>query len=512
MLIDSQAGAHAHDVRAVLFATRVASADIPVSKNYPSALLPFGTKSFVEQIFEHLADIGIHELDLIVSDQPEFFRRIVDNGERWGTKVHWHLVKNPLAPYDTLRHMAANSSNRVLIGHADSWISGATLLRLLECNSAIYRELPCTSWAGWASIDPSVLKTISSAADFDALGALVRPLESSQWVVPDFGHFASALDARGLLEAQQNAVSIDATSRIPTGWIPTLWGAMSPSAYVHPRATMIGPSLIGPGCLVYEGATVGPGVVLAEDVVISPGSVVSQSLIMPDTILGKYVEFHDSIAQGNEIQSVTRGQRTAMPGHYGSLMLLHTTPHSKSSYFGRTMAKLCLVLLLPFSAVDALVRAINGFPLRWTSQHVVASEDDTSSSLTILTVRIAKPESSRSGRLLAQVGALLDVAKGTRCWFGIRPRSRSEWNDLLPDWKVMFSHAPIGLFHAPAWQDPIECVGLESCAIADVYFTAPLSWCQGLNLRCSILWLAVRYPSRLSFFDQMKSPASVDIQ
>ena len=66
------------------------------------------------------------------------------------------------------------------------------------------------------------------------------------------------------------------------------------------------------------------------------------------------------------------------------------------------------------------------------------------------------------------LAGLRDIAAGRRCWFGARPRGFSQWYALRPEWQEILSRTPVGLLHAPAWNDD-PSQREEACAAADIY-------------------------------------------
>ena len=160
-------------LRAVLFATTTVAKDIPVPGDFPLALLPYGWRSFIEAAIEQLADLGVRELDLVVSSRPEELRQLLGLGERWGVNLRWHLVKDAALPYSTLRVMGLEPDQRVLLGQAGRLVSERALASLLAQDqiAALADEQDGATWAGWASTRASVLLNLPPHSDERALGS-----------------------------------------------------------------------------------------------------------------------------------------------------------------------------------------------------------------------------------------------------------------------------------------------------------------------------------------------------
>lgn len=83
---------------------------------------------------------------------------------------------------------------------------------------------------------------------------------------------------------------------------------------------------------------------------------------------------------------------------------------------------------------------------------------------------------------VAFYGAVLDVIQGRRRWFGLRPRNTSEWYALSRDWQNLFSHAMLGVFHAPSWREDIGTPESESLAVADAFMVVHSTLAYRLGL------------------------------
>ena len=235
------------DLRAVLFATPRASADLPVAADFPAALLPLGHATLVECLLEQLALAGATEIDIVVCDRPEGLRAALGDGERWGVRLRWHLARDPERPYAMLRLAQLPQSRRVVIGHADRWIGPAAIRRLLQEDQVLLQldRADALAWTGWASVPGAMLRSALSNFDQRELGAELMRRGLRPSVLPASSP-APVLDAQGLLEAQRAMTGGGADAPLPAASITMSSGALSPLARVDPAATIVGPVLIGP--------------------------------------------------------------------------------------------------------------------------------------------------------------------------------------------------------------------------------------------------------------------------
>ncbi len=461
--------------RVVLFMTAPSAGDVPVSGPLPASLLPFGSATFAERVLDSCARAGLTEIDLVVSEQPEKLRKQLGDGWRWGVKLNWHLAKESATPYGLLHAMGFAPGQRVLIGHGHRWVADSVVRALAEADRAAVRVGPAVAWTGWVSMDSLFLNAISPHADYAALAEVAVSLQSRQCLMVPRGEFAWGGTALELLQAQELALRDESGLHVPATWLRFPWGAMSPDASVHPQAAIQGPVLVGPRCMVDRDARVGPGVVLSRDVLVSGGAVVRDALILPNTYVSGSVTLDHAVVQGNVVQDLTWSARTTLPQRDGVLGTLAPKAAPRADWSGRLLAALLALLLAPALVAVALSQWLRRRPAGWRSIDVVTGRNEENGWLQRTWLRDGALHAGLAGWLQGRYGALLDVAQGRRHWFGIRPRGTAQWYALRRDWQVLFSHQPVGFFHAPSWIDLAGHPDGEALAAADAYFTVRAS-------------------------------------
>ena len=475
-LNSESAEAAAQGVRAVLFANRRVAGDLPLPLDYPAAALPLGCQTIIEHLMEQLAMAAVTDVDLVVSDRPELLRNLLGDGERWGLRLHWHLAKVPSRPYGILAALAAKPARRVLIGHADVCLSTRDLMRLTCLNALSLQtdELEGSRWASWACVNPAQLRGLASDLDADGLYAAllaagVPPLMGAEEPVADLR------SAKALLQAQFGDGE-RALQQVPAAWVRQRWGAMSPLARVHPQATLIGPVFIGPGCVVEAGVRLGPQTVLSRDVIVSAGSSIQHSLLLPQTYVGANLELSHSVVNGSRVRHVQWDVESAPASTDALLLSLNAHGLHASELVGRTLAGLAVLALAPALALHLGLGRLRGRLPSWELRPVVSGRHGLTGeprfSLLHCPVQDGEPRPRHGaggrGSAWAWAAGLIDVARGSRSWIGMRPRSRSQWYALRPEWQQILAATPVGLLHAPAWADEAALLD-EACAAADVF-------------------------------------------
>ena len=452
--------------RVVIFMTTYRSADIPSLDNSLACLLPLGSATFAERIMETCALAGLRDIDVVISDHPESVRAALGDGSTWGLKITWHLARDTVTPYKILTGLNFLDDHLVVIGHAHQWISARVLTALLHRPGAAMHIGQAVSWSGWYSDSAPNVGQIESYEDYASMTRLVESLPMPI-VLAQTNEFVNVGSAADLLQAQGLGL-YHAVPSVPASWSRMPWGAMSPDATVSLGATIIGPVLIGPNCVVDDSAQVGPNVVLSQDVFVSSGAQVRRSVILPNTYVDGRVTLDQVIAQGNTIQNLKWDVRTVLVQEDAILTPLFSTTENRTPLSSKILGVLLAVLLLPCLVLFAGLQGLLQRPMSWRRVQVVKSRNFDNGPLLMVTVR----QASSDGWLptcISFYGAILDVIQGRRRWFGLRPRNTSEWYALSRDWQNLFSHAMLGVFHAPSWSEVRDNHQSESLAAADAY-------------------------------------------
>lgn len=478
--------------RAIIFATFSSPRGIPVHDDFPAALLPLGSSTIIEQLMTQLSAISIKEIDIVVSLNPEGLREVLGNGERWGVKLNWHLAKDPQRPYEALRGQYTGRDTPVLLGHADCWLSQKAMTELIEGKTMAMQvdAQDRLAWLGWASINPALLKVLSQHGTKSELEALLSSTHPQRTIL-NAADCALVHGPESLLKAQDLAFGLPCALFAPATWLKFPWGCMSPEAYLSSDAEVLGPAIIGPGCMIMDGAKIGPSAVLTKNVVVSHGTKVSHSIVMPGSFLSHDLDVDGSIVNAEAVLNVRLNVRTVLEASEGVLLGLSGNSPDLKRYIGQVLAIACAAGLQPVVLPYLAMRRILGKPLPWRSQIVVTGRDPHSRKLYTSLMRCSPMGLEHPIPLMAHFGALLDVAQGVRRWFGVRPRHPNEWYSLSHEWQGLLAGAPIGLMHSAAWKDVGE-QGSESIGAADVFYVVQHGSAEYLRISVKALKRFVR--------------------
>lgn len=479
------------NVRTVIFLTTLSDASIP-GAHYPLAsLLPLGHAAFAEHVVQACAAAGLRDIDLVASEHTELLRALLDDGARWGLRFRWHLVRDGATPYGLLRDTLAGSTGRLLIGHGHQWLDAEVITSLLLANGVAVLLDRETAWTGWTSLGAAEAQSLPLHADALVLSdwMLQRAARHGRLVQP--AQQAEPGTAANLLAQQGRMLSHAGMALAPATWLRMPWGLMSPQAHVHPQATLRGPVLVGPGCVINRGARVGPSVVLSEDVMLASGAVVQGSLVLANTYVSGEVLLEQAVAQGASVHHTAWDVRNTLAPRDALLLPLQSAPTRRGMSLMRSVASRLFaaglgLFLLPLWPLLALGASVSGQPVAWRRARTVLGVDGNNQLRTI-DLRQAPADAGWCAPAIGFLGALLDVVQGRRRWFGVRPRNPSQWYALRRDWQRLFSGTPIGVFHAPAWAEDAGQQDSEMWAVADAYFAVAGGWRERLRILIGFL-------------------------
>jgi N-acetylglucosaminyldiphosphoundecaprenol N-acetyl-beta-D-mannosaminyltransferase len=449
-------------LRAVILATRAADGRLPLPPAWPAALLPLGHQSILEHLLGRLSQAGVRDVDLVAGEHLPDLRELLGDGERWGIRLQWRLPAPEGHVDDCIAAAARQTGDRLLVGLGHVLPDENLLGRLVTAN------LRCLDLAAdpahapaWSSLSPGSL----------LLPAAARPAEPVVECVDD-GALVSVASAEEWRLAQARWISGEPVAIAPASWIRKPWGAVSPTARVHPSARMQGPVLIGPGCIVEAGAEIGPLSVLTRDVVVSAGTQVRGSTVLPSTYVGPGLTLDRCVANGSQIYHGLHDVSTRLARRDAALLPLHqpTGPATRlATLLGRAVALLLWVGLWPALGTVAAWRWGRSGVLPWRRISVLCPQQGADLATPQWSGMVLPRNPQRTtDRLWATVAGLADVARGRRVWFGARPRTVGQWHALPRVWQQSLAHLPVGLVYTPAWAGSAH-LQAEAQAVADVY-------------------------------------------
>lgn len=437
----------------------------------PPVLLPLMDRPFVQHIVEYIVNQGVTEIDFILCQYPEKFKSLLGDGTRWGIRLHYHIVKDPLMPYRPLRHLDTGDDEAILLVHSDQMPqvnireekhgdrSGETVLYCLEKDGDVH-------WTGWGLISPGHLKILPDSIDEAGLFAFLKSAENSGAGIKNITKVLSFRSHADLLRSHKAILNKDFSGLLLTGREIEEGIHLSGNVNLHPTARIHAPVYIGKNCRIDRGVTLGPHAVIGSNSVVDAHTVVSGSVIFSGSYIGQALELNDVIVNKNRLINTRLGTDIIITED-----ILLGANYEKKQYglwktlFPRVAALALLLLMLPVIGVTALVlKLFRKGPLisKATAVRLPAGPDRALWKTFDCYSFCRAHENNRNGDgntgsiraqdpagwqdlLLRFLPGLFTVLKGGLYLVGVGPRTIREIQDLPEDWRALYLKSKPGL-------------------------------------------------------------------
>jgi len=291
-------------MRAILFAAAEPAAMRLMSARYPLAMFHILDRPVLQVIIEYLIEQGVSSFDIVLNHRPEDVESYFGDGQRWGSKINYHLCKDPQHPYQVLHTLnLADDTGPVLLGHI------ATLPALPEAGLQSLDPLTVThfmcatspketslSWTGWTLMPSQAWVQTPRQADYATIASTFAAVPHTDVVCDRQLHFDSY---PALLQANIAVVTGCFPQLQPPGRLnePGVW--ISRNVMLHPTAKVTPPIYIGENCRIGANVQLGPNAVIGSNTILDTGSIVVEAMVMRDSYIGEGLELDSVIVNKN---------------------------------------------------------------------------------------------------------------------------------------------------------------------------------------------------------------------
>lgn len=389
-------------MKVVLNATGFNAALLPLVEKLPSPLFRVVDRPIIVHVIEFFVQQGFSEFEILLSHLPEQIEEVLGEGDRWGVKIIYHLVRDFSKPFSIVKVISCSwKDSYVVLGYASTlpkfppgWIEDRAKF--------FYSQ---KGWTGWAILSPRDLSKIEPNCPYFDLPQSVKNHLSISTKEPlleiscfDSWHKTNKrVVQRGLKE-----IFPSSSKRVK----PDIWLSKST---IHPKATLIAPLFIGDHCQILQGAKVGPNVVIESHCVIDSDSTVINALICQQSYVGKFLEIKDSIIDRTTL--IHLSLQTILTLHDDFILAALTPPDIYQKLFYSAEKIAALLLLLSLSPLFALLAFWQGVK---STQVIQLPLNDPSNFFEMFYFPI-------SG-ILRYLPTLINIVKGDIHFVGISPK------------------------------------------------------------------------------------------
>ncbi len=489
-------------MRAIIDASMSFKAHELLGSRIPSCLAFVLDRPFLQHVIEMCVNGGIETFDILLSAHPEKIEAALGNGDRWGVKITYHLLKDQSQfprIFDTLK-----ADNFFLFARGDRLpaLPGDQLPELASRHAltAISTQKddqpPC--WSGWAILSAHLHPVLSTDHGYE---------EFFTWLMKNNAHILSTPEVlscdscEDVLKANKTVLSQDNFNflmRTATEVEEGIWIARDVA--LHPDAQLIAPVYLDEQIRIEVGVTLGPNVVLGKGTMVAQDSSLKNTVVFPGTYVGEGLELTNAVLDRNCLVNTEFNSESFISEQFilGD-MAEQNIKKWLSSQISRLIALFLTILFLPLTAATAIILKLfrKGTLFKTTQAIRLPTATDAFSWTTVnLCFFSLPPQTASRGAgfwwkdfLLRFLPGLFNVIKGKMAITGVSPRTREDLETLDQDWREIYIRGQLGLITE-------SLIHFGSHPTADERYSAEAIYIASPSILRDIM-LVIKYFSRL---------------
>ncbi len=468
----------------------------------PAALLPLGDRPFLQHLIEFLVDQKIISVHILVEHGSGAVESLLGSGDRWGCRLRYHLVRDPAAPYRSLRVIPEIKSEPWLLVHATGFPRVALGPFSLDRPTVFCK--PAAGWGGCALFPPgNWSERLWDKSPGQLETELMELLNEHAAEVQDLQEWVDISTPEKLLAAQSRLLC-KSLSLVKMGGIERSKGVwISRNVVIDPAAELVPPLYIGPNSRIGRGARLGPETVIAGTCIVDSDTVVERSLILSGTYVGSGLDLKDSIVDRHLLVNVVHGTSVNVRESFLLGGLSHQYHRSwLARGFSSVAAALLILMLLPITLFAILYYTLIGRCYLTAVRVPVAPLNRYSSQsprhfwLPCLGLDAWAEHRPAGWQAFCRqlLPGLWAVLLGHIGLVGLPPRTAEQ---IEPEWKLLYEESRIGLISEASVVATREDEATQFY-LCDAYYVARKSWRHDLGL----VWTYSRKLVSLGFNDR----------
>jgi len=351
-------------MKVIIFMDRDGQELRPLTLKTCVGLLPIAGKPLLEHVLDSLVCQKIEEVWLVISEFADQVKQTIQDGERWGIKIHYVLSRGQELPADILRRLGDPLQDTEYLMLRGDVLHGIRLREFLNQTTNLDEPIITAQLNGQFV---QLLMIRRPQADWLVAANLLA------WNAPEIsiphvaveieGNFAKLDSLPSYHQANLDVIQ----QKFPRLVIPCLQLPNNPKLYVGRCSQVPAQHSVG---LVANHCHLHPSVVL-ENAVIHPyvivesGTLLRNTIVLSDTYLGKNLTLENSIVWGDTIVDINTGAIT----HEMNAQLRDLSQHCLYEFveglLHRGLAVVLVILSLPLWIVAPLLA------LRENPQHPI---------------------------------------------------------------------------------------------------------------------------------------------
>lgn len=478
-------------MKAILAAVYLSSEDSPMRDRYPSVLLPVGDRPFIHHVIESLIKTGVNEFDLLLCHRPEKIEAAIGNGERWGTVIRTHLVKDELVFFDAVRSILPEGDPEPFILACANRLPllPADLFQNYDLSRPVLISQPGTEgsgeWPGWAILTRDSIQALPGRMNESAGLESLKSMASS----PVWFHSETGLDVctyKSLIESNTKVIQ---------GEMPglTLYGHeiekgiwLSRNVSLHPTVHLEPPVYIGENCGIASACRLGPHAFIGSDCVLDEKNVVAHAVIFSSTYIGPGLEILHSVVDRNSLYNTEMDASLVVTEQFilGSIGDFSFGKWLRQ-WAEQILAGLLLIALSPLLVLIALwrrlVKSEPVFDSRECLRLPATDQERQWRSFHLYRFGGSENRYGLSYLIMDALPGLINIVKGDLGFAGVTPHSIDFVKHMPYDWRLLYLRAKAGLITESLLLDE-PSADEDTLYISDSVYTANAGFAYDVKL------------------------------
>ncbi len=262
----------------------------------PWCLAPVGGKPLIEYWLEWSADLGVHDVRVVLGDGADEVEAYCGDGSRWGLHITYGFFKKLSDPEAYLRRLPGLWEEG-LLSIAAPIFPRRLAVPSLEGNARLPALVPEGVWvlpsaaggtACFLSRDPAAVRALMTGKQTATVG---------DWAELGLDVVALA-DVQAYYELNMRLVRGEISRYVPPGFGGRDGAYIGSNVIIPPSVELRPPLIIGNDCRIHPMAVIGPNTVIGNGVIVDRQTELSGSVVMDDTYLGRNLEIKDRVVSG----------------------------------------------------------------------------------------------------------------------------------------------------------------------------------------------------------------------
>lgn len=415
-------------MKVIIFATGFRKELEPLVSYRPSPLLQVTDKPLIFHVIEAVIKEGVKEIDCILHHYPEQIEQRLGNGERWGIKIRYHLIKEHDHPFLMVKTITKQwDTSPFLIAQGDLLPLD---INIQQDGVTLFQHQG--KWTGWGIICKNELDQTTAETKIEDLPQLIGDFHTKEVKA-----ILSGQTLTDLVEANRLEISKERPDLLfPTTSHqiePGIW--ISRGVVIEPGAMILPPVFIGDHSHIRSGATVGPQAIVERHSLIDNKSRIENSLICRNSYVGENLEIQQCIVDRNSLINLEHGTSLNIQEQF---ILSDTSPPSFTKYFFNWLERgLALAFFILLSPIYLFLLITSD-----QKKQEVLSLPTSDASYEWKTFTLA---SFIHKHFFQRLPYLIEIMKGNLHFMGVSPRTADEVEKMAKDWKLLYLQSKNGL-------------------------------------------------------------------